>query len=147
MKKITRRQFVKTAAVTTAAIAGAPYVQTAHSAGKLKLFFWSHWVPGALDASKVIVEEWGKKNGLEITIDAVTGSQMPAIAVGESRARTGHDMIALRTWYGSILRDSLIDLDDVVSDITSAAGPFIDASEYVCKFDGHWKVVPSPTRL
>lgn len=143
-QKMTRRQFVKTAAVTTVAIAGAPYVQTAHSAGKLKLFFWSHWVPGALDASKLIVEEWGKKNGLEITIDAVTGSQMPAVAVGESRARSGHDMMALRTWYGSILRDDLVTLDDVVKDVTRASGPFIDASEYVCKHDGRWVAVPSP---
>lgn len=144
MKNITRRQFVKTAAVTSAVIAGAPYAKTSHSAGKLKLFFWAHWVPGALDVSKQMVAEWGKKNNLEIKIDAVTGSQMPAVAVGESRAKTGHDMLAMRTWYGSILRDSLIDMDDVVADVTKEAGPFVSSAEYVCKFDGHWKVVPSP---
>ena len=144
MKKITRRQFVKTAAVTTAAIAGAPYVQTSHSAGQLKLFFWNHWVPGALDVSKKLVNDWAKKNHLEIKLDAVTGSQMGTVATGEARAKTGHDMMAMSTWYGSILRDSLIDMDDVVADITKKSGPFFPAAEYVSKFDGHWKVVPSP---
>ena len=144
MKKITRRQFVKTAAVTTAAIAGAPYVHAGHSAGTLKLFFWNHWVPGALDISKQIVNDWGKKNHLDIKIDAVTGSQMATVATGEARAKVGHDMMAMSTWYGSILRDSLVDMDDVVADITKASGPFLPAAEYVCKFDGNWKVVPSP---
>ncbi len=48
-KRLTRRQFVARTAAAGAALTAAPYMQTAHSAGKLAIGLWDHWVPGALD--------------------------------------------------------------------------------------------------
>src|SRR5215475_13151037 len=46
-RKLSRRQFVATTAISSAMIITAPYVRGAYAAGKLKIGFWDHWVPGA----------------------------------------------------------------------------------------------------
>jgi hypothetical protein len=50
-RKLTRRQFVVATAATSATLVAAPYVRTAHAAGKVSIGFWDHWVPGANQAS------------------------------------------------------------------------------------------------
>ena len=45
--RLTRRQFVATTAAASATAMAAPFVHTAHAAGKLSICFWDHWVPGA----------------------------------------------------------------------------------------------------
>jgi hypothetical protein len=37
-----RRTFLKTTAATTGVVLAAPYIKTAHSAGKLALGMWDH---------------------------------------------------------------------------------------------------------
>ena len=69
--KLTRRQFVATSVAASAMVA-APFVRTAHAAGKLSIMFWDHWVPGGNNASKALCEEWGAKNKVELQIDYVT---------------------------------------------------------------------------
>jgi hypothetical protein len=46
-RKLSRRQFVAATAVSSAMLVAAPYVRGAYAAGKLKIGFWDHWVPGA----------------------------------------------------------------------------------------------------
>ncbi len=65
----TRRQFLKTAAITAAAVSMGPFVRTSHSAGKLSVFLWDHWVPGANDVSRKIIENWAKKEKVAVSID------------------------------------------------------------------------------
>ena len=60
-----------TAAASATAIA-APFVRTAHAAGKLSIGFWDHWVPGANKASEALVEEWAAKEKVEVQIDYIT---------------------------------------------------------------------------
>jgi hypothetical protein len=48
-----------TAASTT--VLAAPFVRTAHAAGRLSIGFWDHWVPGANDATRALVEQWAEK--------------------------------------------------------------------------------------
>ena len=50
----------------------APFVRTAHAAGKLSLALWDHWVPTANNTSKALIEEWGAKEKVEVQIDYVT---------------------------------------------------------------------------
>ena len=42
------------------------------AAGKLSLGFWDHWVPGANDATKSLVEAWAEKEKVEVQIDFIT---------------------------------------------------------------------------
>ena len=46
---VSRRKFMKRAALATTAAIAAPYMRTSYAAGRLTMGFWDHWVPGAND--------------------------------------------------------------------------------------------------
>jgi hypothetical protein len=144
--KYTRRQFVTAAALTTAALTAPPYVRTSYSAGQLEVGLWDHWVPGANDTSKKIIEDWGKANKVEVKIDYITSIGFKGILTGqaEARAKVGHDVYDLPTWQTSILRDSLEPVDDVVNQLIKKYGPYSPDAEYLGKHDGTWYAVPGP---
>ena len=67
MKKtsINRRKFVKGVSAVGGYTIAAPYVKTAHSAGKLLLGIWSHWIPGADDMLRHILVKWERRMELK----------------------------------------------------------------------------------
>src|ERR1700682_386628 len=99
-RKLSRRQFVAATAMSSAALMTAPYIRTAHAAGKLTMGFWDHWVPGANKASTGIVNEWADKEKVEVSIDYITsqGNKNLVTIAAEAQARSGHDIFAFPTW-------------------------------------------------
>ena len=71
-RKLSRRQFVATTALSSAALITAPYVRGAYAAGKLSVGFWDHWVPDANKTSTDLVNEWAAKEKVEVEIDYIT---------------------------------------------------------------------------
>ena len=71
-KSLSRRRFIATSAGASASLIAAPFVRTAHAAGKLSVGLWDHWVPGANDTSKALVEEWAAKEKVDVQIDYIT---------------------------------------------------------------------------
>jgi hypothetical protein len=145
--RYTRRNFLKTSAIATAAIAGAPYIKTAHSAGSLSLGLWDHWVPGANDVLTQICQDWAAANSVELTIDYITsiGFKNLLTAQAEARARKGHDMMAHPTWQVAVHQNVLEPVDDVIAAITEKHGDYIPTADFLCKFDDVWRAVPAPT--
>ena len=142
-----RRDFIKTAGVAGAMAIAAPFVKTATSAGKLSLGIWDHWIPGANDVLEEIVLTWGKNNGVDIKIDFITsvGNKLLITAQAESRAKTGHDVFSLPTWFSSMFKNKLEPIDDVVEDIINKHGPLLDSARFYAYLDGHWRGAPAPT--
>ena len=142
-----RRYFIKTAAASGAISLFAPYVKTSSSAGKLSLGIWDHWIPGANDVLEKIVVTWGKNNGVDIKIDFITsvGNKLLLTAQAESRAKTGHDVFSLPTWFSSMFKSRLEPIDDVVEDIINKHGPLLDSAKFYAYLDGHWRGAPAPT--
>jgi len=142
-----RRDFIKTAGVAGAMAIATPYVKTATSAGKLSLGIWDHWIPGANDVLEEIVVSWGKNNGVDIKIDFITsvGNKLLITAQAESRAKTGHDVFSLPTWFSSMFKNKLEPIDDVVEDIINKHGPLLDSARFYAYLDGHWRGAPAPT--
>lgn len=149
MKKasINRRKFVKGVSAVGGYTIAAPYVKTAHSAGKLLLGIWSHWIPGADDMLRHILVKWGEKNGVEVKVDFITsiGNKLLLTAQAESRAKTGHDIFSLPTWFGTMFKHRLDPIDDVVEDIINKHGPLLDSARFYAHLDGHWRGAPAPT--
>lgn len=145
-KQVTRRQFIQTAVLATAALTAGPYVKTSYSAGQVSLGLWDHWVPGANDVSRQIIEEWGKKNNVQVTIDYITsiGNKGILTAAAEARAKTGHDIFDMPTTQTAIHRDSLEPMDDVVKTITDQYGELSPDAIYLGKIDGTWYSAPGP---
>ena len=71
-RRLSRRQFVAATALSSAALITAPYIRTAHAAGRLSIGFWDHWVPGANKTSTDLVNEWAAKEKVEVQIDYIT---------------------------------------------------------------------------
>jgi hypothetical protein len=142
-----RRRFLKTTALATGATLAAPYVKTAHSAGKLALGMWDHWVPGANAVLDKMCKDWAQQNNVDITIDFITsiGFKNEVTAAAEARAKTGHDIFALPTWNVTIHKDSLEPVDDLMAELTKKYGPYEDRAAYLCKHDGTWRAVVAPT--
>ena len=60
-RQFTRRRFMAATTAASATMLAAPFVRTAHAAGRLSIGFWDHWVPGANDTTRALVEQWAEK--------------------------------------------------------------------------------------
>jgi hypothetical protein len=143
---LTRRQLLKSAAATGVVLAGAPWARTSHSAGKLAVGLWDHWVPGANDTSRAIIEAWAKKNRVELTLDYITsiGQKQELTIAAEARAKTGHDVMDLPTWQTALYAESYEPLDDVVNAHIKKHGKLDPTADFLGKIDGVWRSAPGP---
>jgi ABC-type glycerol-3-phosphate transport system substrate-binding protein len=143
--RITRRRLLAQSALATTALIAAPYVRGAHAAGKLAIGFWDHWVPGANNATKVMCEEWGAKEKVEISIDYITsqGNKNLLTIAAEAQARSGHDIFAFPTWEPQAHARNLEPVDDIMAEITKANGPVNPTVEYLARLNGKWLAVPA----
>lgn len=143
-RSITRRKILKTAMAVPPAVMAFPYVKTAHSAGSLAVGLWDHWVPGANEATKSLIDEWSKKENVEVKLDYITsqGRKLLLTWAAEAQAKSGHDVMSFSTWYPAQFVDSLEPMDDVVNDMIKVNGAVNGTVEYMGKIDGHWAVAP-----
>src|SRR5947209_4686497 len=148
-RRLTRRTILKSAALAAPAVAAsnlaAPFVRGAHAAGSLKVGFWDHWVPGANDVMTKICKEWAEKEKVDISIDFITtqGDKLILTAAAEAQARSGHDILALISWYAIGNAAALEPMDDLVKQLQEQNGKVTPAAEYLGTNDGHWIAVPA----
>src|SRR5260370_25505568 len=103
---VTRRHCLK----TTSAIAGAAGLAPALSAPcgstalaqtkTLKVIQWSHFVPQFDTWFDGFAKDWGKKNGITVTIDHMPHLEIPARGAAEVAAGDGHDLIMFNGFGG-----------------------------------------------
>jgi len=141
---LTRRTVLKGAALATTTLA-APFVRGAYAAGKLSFGVWDHWVPKESEVMVKLCNEWAAKEKVDITVDLITsnGDKDLLTLMGEGQARSGHDIMGLRTWYVSAQADNFEPVDDVVLPLIEKYGKTSQACEYLGKINGHWMAVPT----
>ena len=123
--KLTRRRFVATTAAASATTIAAPFVRTAHAAGKLTVGFWDHWVPGCQQGFRSSRQRMGGEGeGRGVTIDYVTsqGSKNLLTIAAESQAKSGHDIIAMPTWWPQDQARNLEPVDDIMAELIKLNG-------------------------
>ncbi len=142
--KVTRRRFMATSAAAAAAVS-APFVRTANAAGKISIGFWDHWVPGANNTTKALVEEWGAKEKVEVSIDYIPsqGSKNLLTIAAEAQAKSGHDILAFPTWEPQGRPELLEPVDDIMGDLIKEHGKVNATVEYLGRYKGNWLVVPA----
>jgi ABC-type glycerol-3-phosphate transport system substrate-binding protein len=143
-RKLTRRQFVSATAATSAALIAAPFVRSAHAAGKISIGFWDHWVPGANKTSTDIVNEWAEKEKVEVQIDYITsqGNKNLVTIAAEGQAKSGHDILAMPTWWPHANTELLEPMDDVMKPLIAQNGAVNGTATYLGQLDGKWHAVP-----
>jgi hypothetical protein len=145
MKQQTRREFLKTAAVGTAALSAPAFPRVSRGAGKLALGLWDHWVKPANNVVVAIIEEWGKANKVEVQVDffPTIGDKLQLTAAAESRAGAGHDVITLWQWDAIAYKDKLEPMNDIAEEIQKRHGPYTENAKYLTFQDGKWIALPS----
>jgi len=143
--KIARRRFVATTAAASAALVAAPFVRSAHAAGKLSLAMWDHWVPNANNATSELIKEWADKEKVEVQVDFITsqGNKLLLTGAAESQAKSGHDIIALSTWLPSRYAEQLVPVDDLMTELIKQNGAVNATVEYLGHLKGKWIAIPA----
>jgi ABC-type glycerol-3-phosphate transport system substrate-binding protein len=142
---LTRRHFVAATAATPAALIVAPYVRSAHAAGKLSVGFWQHWVPGADKASTDLVNEWAAKERVEVQVDYITsqGAKDRLTIAVEGQAKVGHDILQMPTWWPHANTELLEPVSDIMDSLLERNGDVNATVNYLGQSDGKWLGVPA----
>src|SRR6476646_3851238 len=142
--KLKRRKLLGNTAASAALLA-MPNVRGSYAAGKLAIGFWDHWVPGANNTSKALVEEWAAKEKVEVTIDYITsqGDKNLITIAAEAQGRSGHDILAFPTWYPHAYAEQLVDVTDIMEPLIKQNGAVNDTVTYLGKAGGKWLGVPA----
>ena len=147
--KPTRRAILETGALAAGTAALGPFVHTAHSAGKVTIAFWDHWVPGANEAMQKVIDDWGQANHVEVVLDflesGTSDANLTPTLEKEARERQGHDLVQVWDWNAVRFRDSLAPVDDLVQALVADYGEMAENARYLAFHDGSWRAVAAPT--
>jgi len=125
-KGMTRREFVKAAAISTIGLGVAPSIflprQTSAAAKEIKILVWSHFVP-RFDKEWFdnFANNWGAAHNVTVTVDHIGLAEIPSRTAAEISAGQGHDLIE---WISppSQFEPSVLDLSDVVKEAEKRFG-------------------------
>jgi ABC-type glycerol-3-phosphate transport system substrate-binding protein len=143
-KKLTRRQFVAATAMSSAALITAPYIRSAHAAGRLSIGLWDHWVPDANKTSTALVNEWAAKEKVDVAIDYITSNNNKNLVTiaAEAQAKAGHDILAMPTWWPHAQTELLEPMNDVMTQLIALNGAVNGTVQYLGQLNGKWHAVP-----
>ncbi len=127
--RFSRRKFLTStgmglAAAGVAPAISAPFVSRAYAQTKtLTILQWSHFVPAFDKWFDQFAEDWGKKNGVAVTVDHIPEQNIAARAAAEASARSGHDLFM---WNGAggahLYRKFLVNLTSLVEGVEKRHG-------------------------
>ena len=106
---------------------------------------WDHWVPGANAASTELVNEWAAKEKVEVSIDYITsvGRKNEITIAAEAQAKSGHDILAMATWWPHSQSDLLEPMNDVVEPLIKLNGEVNGTVKYLGMLGDKWLAAPT----
>lgn len=90
--------------------------------GDLKILLWSHFVPSHDTWFDAFAKDWGAQAGVNVTVDHITNTEIPARIAAEIQARQGHDLIQFIAPLAQF-EPSVIDMKDVAEEAARRHGP------------------------
>jgi multiple sugar transport system substrate-binding protein len=140
-RAITRRSFLQRSAVIGAAglapAISAPFVSTALADTKtLKIIQWSHFIPQYDKWLDAFAKDWGKSNGIAVTVDHIPHLELPARAAAEVAAGGGHDIFGFNGSGGPHLYEKhTMDMTPLVSDLEKQYGKVLPMGRQIAWSD------------
>ena len=96
--------------------------------GDLKILLWSHFVPSHDEWFGPFAQDWGKKVGVNVTVDHIDNAQIPTRIAAEIQAGQGHDVIQYIAPL-SQFEPSVLDLKDLTDEATKRWGQQLELSK------------------
>ena len=96
--------------------------------GDLKILLWSHFVPSHDQWFRPFAQDWGKKVGVNVTVDHIDNTQIPTRIAAEIQAGQGHDVIQYIAPL-SQFEPSILDLKDITDEATKRWGQQLELSK------------------
>jgi maltose-binding protein MalE len=96
--------------------------------GDLKILLWSHFVPSHDEWFAPFAQDWGKKVGVNVTVDHIDNAQIPTRIAAEIQAGQGHDLIQYIAPL-SQFEPSVNNLKDVTDEATSRWGQQLELAK------------------
>jgi maltose-binding protein MalE len=142
-RAITRRRFIQGSTAAAVLLAGcggdeepasaptegAPKLKfsepDAKLSGSLKILMWSHFVPRHDKWFDKFAKDWGKKVGVDVTVDHIEVTGIPARVGSEIAAKSGHDTIQFIAPLPQF-EPSAIDMTDVTEEAARRHGKQIE---------------------
>ncbi len=125
--RISRREFLKKAALTTAAL-GMPYFYVPkYSMAQqrtLRILTWSHFVPAFDEWFDPFAQRWGRERGVQVTVDHVSFADIVPRANAEVAAQQGHDLFFFLS-PPSAFEPHVLDLRDINQEAERRYGPMV----------------------
>jgi multiple sugar transport system substrate-binding protein len=133
-----RRDFLKTtSAIASAAglapAVAAPFVSTALAQTKtLKIIQWSHFIPEYDKWIDAFAKDWGKQNGITVTVDHIPHLELPARMAAEVSAQAGHDIFGINGSGGPhLFAKHALDLTSLVQEIEKKHGKVLEIGKQI----------------
>ena len=89
--------------------------------GDLRILMWSHFVPSHDEWFDPFAREWGRRAGVNVTVDHIDTAGVPARITAEISARQGHDLIQHIAPL-SQFEPSVVDMTDVTEEAVKRYG-------------------------
>lgn len=113
--------------------------------GDLKILLWSHFVPAHDMWFDRFAKDWGTQTGVNVTVDHITNTEIPARIAAEIQAKQGHDLIQYIAPLAQF-EPSVIDLKDVADEAVRRYGaqlPICVKSSQNPVTGKHWAFAPA----
>jgi len=136
-KGLSRRELLKRAGAGAGALAvggaAAPYAfagplkyKGRWLKGDLNIIQWIHFVP-AYDTwfDKTWITQWGQANDVQVHVDHIANTDLPARAASEVAAQSGHDIFGFLS-PPAAYEDQVINHASIVAQIQKKVGPYSD---------------------
>ncbi len=147
----TRRSFLKQAGAAAGATGlapaiSAPFVSRALAQTKtLRILQWSHFVPQYDTWFDAFAKDWGKQNGVSVTVDHIPHLELPARTAAEVAAQAGHDLFMFSGAGGPHLYEKhLVDLSSLVGEVEKKHGKVQQIGRQIAYNEGSrtWSAFP-----
>jgi multiple sugar transport system substrate-binding protein len=130
---MTRAALLRRGGVAVAALASGgrvPYAfagplrhQGRQLSGSLSILQWTHVIGGFDPWFNGWAKDWGISNDVEVKVDHVNITRLPALVAKEAAAQTGHDIIGFLT-PPTAYEDQVIDHGTIVRAVERQVGPY-----------------------
>jgi multiple sugar transport system substrate-binding protein len=130
---LTRASLLRRGGIAAAALAAGGRVPGAFAgplryggrdlAGSLSIVQWTHVISGFDVWFNGWATDWGTRNDVDVKVDHISATRLPALVASEVKAQKGHDIVGFLA-PPSVYEDQVIDHGAIVRAVERVVGPY-----------------------